>query len=154
MMTTQSGRDFTTVTGYLSWDHDRLDGILDGVRLLVDGDRITEARESYRGFAAGLDRHIHVEEEFLFPLFEARSGIVDGPTAVMRQEHREIRKALGLMEDALAKEDAQAFREGMTFLLQVLPDHNVKEERMLYPTTDKLLGEEERNGLVRRLRGE
>jgi hypothetical protein len=33
----------------------------------------------------------------------------------------------------------------------VLGDHNLKEERVLYPTTDRILGAEESDALVARI---
>jgi iron-sulfur cluster repair protein YtfE (RIC family) len=145
---------FETVTHYLSWDHDRLDAILADVALKVDAGKMGEARDTYRGFDHGLRRHIRIEEELLFPLFEARTGVVSGPTAVMRSEHREIERAIGLMREALGRGDADGFREGLRFLRAVLPDHNAKEEHVLYPTTDRLLSPAELASFVARLTAE
>lgn len=145
---------FGTVTTYLSWDHDRLEAILEAVSRGVEDRRMAEARETYRGFDDGLNRHIRIEEELLFPLFEARTGIADGPTAVMRSEHREIQKALDIMRDGLAREDGETFREGLRFLHSVLPDHNAKEEHVLYPTMDRLFSESERSAFAARLQRE
>jgi len=139
---------FDTVTAYLSWDHDRLDAILESVRRDVDFGRWAESRETFRAYKAGLDRHMSLEEEVLFPLFEARSGIVDGPTAVMREEHRAIRSAIDLMGKGLQDADSARFQEGYEFLGEVLPAHNAKEEHVLYPTTDRLLSDADRSRLA------
>lgn len=147
-------RKFEDVTTYLSWDHDRLDAILADVCLRVDAGKLQEAEASYREFLTGLTRHIRLEEELVFPLFEARTGVTGGPTAVMRAEHREIERALEMMKDGLAQKSADAFREGLRFLRSVLPDHNAKEEHVLYPTTDRVLSGDERSTFVERLVGE
>lgn len=145
---------FDDITTYLSWDHDRLDGILIEVSRLADAGRPAEARETYRAFDAGLLRHIRLEEELLFPLFEARSGITGGPTEVMREEHREILRAIELMREGLAREDLDRFHEGLRFLRTIMPDHNAKEEHVLYPTTDRLLTDPERAAFTARLQRE
>lgn len=145
---------FASITEYLSWDHDRLEAVLADVARGVEAGLLGEARERYRGFDEGLSRHIRIEEELLFPLFEARTGMVGGPTAVMREEHREIQRALGIMRDGLEQADADGFREGLGFLRQTLPDHNAKEEHILYPTTDRSLSDAERSAFVSRLQGE
>jgi hemerythrin-like domain-containing protein len=145
---------FETVTDYLSWDHDRLDAIVADVERKVNEGRVAEASQGYEEFDRGLRRHIRIEEELLFPLFEARTGVVSGPTAVMRSEHREIERAIGLMRDALGRQDAEAFRDGLRFLRAVLPEHNAKEEHVLYPTTDRLLSAPERVAFVTRITGE
>src|SRR5262245_5993745 len=142
---------FETVTRYLSWDHDRLDAILASTAQEVDESRMADAAKTYEEFDQGLRRHIRIEEELLFPLFEARTGVSSGPTVVMRAEHREIEKAIGLMRDALARQDAPGFLDALRFLRSVLLDHNAKEEHVLYPTTDRLLSPVERAALVGRI---
>jgi hemerythrin-like domain-containing protein len=155
-MTTEAAppKAFDSVTGYLSWDHDRLDAILQSVRARVEAGDWEAARREYVPFYDGLDRHIRLEEGILFPLFEERTGMTGGPTVVMREEHREIRGALGTMRDALGRADDRLFQEGLAHLLSVLPDHNVKEEQVLYPTTDRILPEKDRAALAARLQGE
>ena len=45
-------------------------------------------------------------------------------------------------------------KDGLRFLESVLPDHNAKEEHILYPTLDRLLRPAERAMLVERLQRE
>ena len=73
-----------------------------------------------------------------------------GPTAVMREEHREIEALLQKIEAGIAEKDApvDALRRS---LHAVLGDHNLKEEQVLYPTTDELLGPEKADQLVERI---
>lgn len=145
---------FTTITSYLSWDHERFDHTLAGVREDVQGERMDEARHALDEYARGLERHMRIEEEVVFPVFDARSGMSGGPTAVMRDEHRSIRIALAMMRDGLDRSDAQGFHAGLRFLRTILPEHNAKEEHILYPTTDRLLTPAERTTLTRRLERE
>jgi len=145
---------FATITSYLSWDHRRLDRALAGAQEDVKGERMAEARHALDEYARGLERHMRVEDELVFPVFEARSGMSGGPTAVMRDEHRSIRIALAMMRDGLDRNDAQGFRAGLRFLETILPEHNAKEEHILYPTTDRLLTPAERATLTARLERE
>lgn len=145
---------FESVTTYLSWDHQRLGAMLEDVTVRVDEGQLDEALRLYRQWYEGLVRHMRIEEELLFPIFDARAGIVAGPTATMREEHREIQRAIRTMRDGLAARDAQAFGQGLRFLGSVLPGHNSKEEHVLYPTTDRLLTEDERRVLSERLQRE
>jgi hemerythrin-like domain-containing protein len=145
---------FDTVTAYLSWDHDRLDAILRSVRARVEAGDWDAARREYVPFADGLDRHIRLEEGILFPIFEERTGMTAGPTAVMRVEHCEIRGALETMREGLGRSDPRLFENGLAHLFDVLPDHNVKEEQVLYPTTDRILGDKDRASLAARLQKE
>jgi regulator of cell morphogenesis and NO signaling len=136
----------------LAWDHDRLDALEEAAfRSRAAGDH-QAAGDFYAAFAAGLRRHIGFEEDLLFPAFEEKTGTppTAGPTAVMRAEHREIRKLLERIEAGIA--DAAMPVEELRHRFQaVLADHNLKEEEVLYPATDDLLGEEEADRLVSRI---
>jgi hemerythrin-like domain-containing protein len=150
--TTRPG--FETVTGYLCWDHARLAGLLERVKREVDAGRMKDARELYRDYDAGISRHVRVEHELLYPLFEARSGISSGPTVTLRQEHEQVQRAIRMMREGLAALDASAFRAGVRYLEETLPPHNSKEEHVLYPTMDTLLSDKERRALSDRLQRE
>ena len=110
-----------------------------------------KAREAYERFEEVLARHIATEHELLFPLFEARTGLV-GPTAVLREEHRQIQAAVEVMSEGLERGDPHVFREGLRSLRAVLRDHSAKEEHVLYPIADRLLSESERTALLPRLK--
>jgi iron-sulfur cluster repair protein YtfE (RIC family) len=146
--------EFDTVTRYLCWDHCRLAGLLEAVKREVASGRLKAARELYRSYDAGFARHLRVEQELLYPLFEARTGITSGPTATLRQEHEEVQQAIKMMRDGLAVLDAPVFLAGARFLDETLPAHNSKEEHVLYPTMDALLSEKERLALSERLQRE
>jgi iron-sulfur cluster repair protein YtfE (RIC family) len=142
---------FRDVTAYLSWDHHRLAVLLSDVELRVDAREFESAIDRCREFERGLTRHMRLEEDVLFPLFEARAGLVDGPTAALRAEHREIERAAALLREGLDRHDADAFHDGLSFLRATLQGHNSKEEHILFPTTDVLLTERERLALTERL---
>lgn len=143
---------FDSVTRYLSWDHDRLDGLLGEATTRVENGQLAQALSLFRAFDAGLRRHIRIEEDVLFPLFEARTGTrTGGPTVVMRAEHRAIESELDRMRLALELGDASEYASGLATLHGVLGAHNLKEESVLYPTTDDLLEASERLELVDRL---
>jgi uncharacterized protein (DUF2249 family)/hemerythrin-like domain-containing protein len=137
-----------SLTEALSWDHDRLDALeARAFAALEDGNKDL-ARRLYHAFYNGLNRHIRFEEELLFPVFEARTGLPHaGPTAVMRAEHRQIRMVLEDMLRNLGSglEDMGELRRTLHELQE---DHNRKEESILYPATDRLLTEAQSDALV------
>lgn len=147
-------RAVDSVTAYLTADHDRLRAILAEVFQELDAGRPETASERFAEFHHVLTRHIRIEEELVFPFFDLRSGMSGGPTAVMRDEHRAIEHALTRMDTALAASDEGGFRAGVDELRQVLGDHNEREERVLYPMTDRMLSDAERAVFVQRLRKE
>jgi iron-sulfur cluster repair protein YtfE (RIC family) len=151
MSTHASAQRFDSITRYLSWDHDRLDGLLSEATQRVEEGHLPQARSIFAAFDEGLRRHIRLEEDLLFPLFESRTGMRNGPTNVMRAEHRVIEGELERMRRGLEAGDASEYGTGLANLHGVLGPHNAKEEHVLYPTTDDMLDVLERRDIVDRL---
>lgn len=141
-----------TVTGYLQADHRRLDAIVEAVERLADAGSFGDARMRFDELACGLGWHIDVEEQVLFPFFEAKTGMTRGPTTVMRVEHKDIHERMQRVTAALDARDSALTREALGELTTVLSSHNLKEERMLYPMTDRAIESvEAQERLVRRI---
>ena len=87
-----------------------------------------------------LEQHIAFEEQELFPAFEEVSGMHAGPTEVMRMEHIEMRDLLDALGAAQPRIDPEGCRAELEHLRALLQEHNVKEEAVLYPACDQLLG--------------
>lgn len=141
-----------TVSAYLAWDHDRLDGILDIATKLVEQGQWPRAVNVVAEFKEGLFRHIEIEEQILFPAFEDRTGMRNaGPTAVMRHEHVDIKDAVNDILKAASEKAPDDFHGAKARLLGVLVEHNMKEEQILYPGVDHMLDDASREKLVERL---
>lgn len=143
-----------TVSAYLAAEHHRLNALLDEVADAVADGRFADARGIWESFQAGLLRHLRIEDELVFPVFEVRSGMSDGPTVALRIEHGQIRRIAALLGAALEREDAAAFRDALGFLDAFVIDHESKEEHVLFPTTDLLLTPAESARFLDRLRRE
>lgn len=132
----------SSVTSFMSEDHDRLDEIFKKFHGTVEKD-ITKAKELFSEFAKGLKTHIAWEEDILFPIFEDKTGMrFGGPTAVMRMEHEQIKNFLNGIEAKLEQENANVAEEEKNLLI-VLTAHNDKEESIVYPEIDALITKEE-----------
>ena len=134
------------ITPYYVEDHDRLDELFRQFQTLKYTD-FAKAKESFRQFKVGLERHILWEEGILFPEFEAKTGMQNvGPTEVMRMEHRQIKGLLQEMNAKVCAENPQTELEEASFL-SILSLHNEKEEHILYPAIDDMLNSQERSGV-------
>ena len=131
------------IAQFMNEDHARLDRIFEEFRQQQSRDK-AQATRLFDEFMAGLQRHILWEEELLFPIFEARTGITEGPTAVMRMEHGQIKGILEEMNMRMPGAAAEGLAELITDLLEVLGAHNQKEENILYPAIDQMLTDEDR----------
>ncbi len=135
--------DKKLITAYFEADHDRLDQLFTQFQK-AKRVNFKEAKPFFRNFRQGLKRHIIWEEDILFPLFEAKSGMGSGmgPTEVMRREHRIIQDTLETLHSKVREANPDSDEEERA-LLEVLSGHNMKEENVLYPAIDNLVSEEE-----------
>ena len=135
------------ITEFMEQDHDRLDGLFKDFQSAKAGD-FEKAKRCFSEFKRGLQRHIVWEEEFLFPIFEERTGVSEeGPTAVMKLEHRRIKEALDGIHDRVAagNEDTGEYERELAAVLLV---HNTKEEAVLYPAIDRCVSEKKAAELI------
>jgi hemerythrin-like domain-containing protein len=142
----------SNVTELLKRDHERLEAIFAEVLRLVGGHDLREAAEPFHVFRDGLEVHIQMEEELLFPMFVRRVRSLDRPTYIMRHEHTVIHAAIDGMCRAIEAGQEGSFQEDRELLHGVLPDHEGREERVVYPSIERLLGPDERLDLLARIR--
>jgi iron-sulfur cluster repair protein YtfE (RIC family) len=132
-----------TISEFYEQDHDRLDELFKTFQKLKRSD-FAKAKEAFKAFKFGLQRHIVWEEGVLFPLWEEKTGMSEGgPTFVMRAEHRQIGQQLEAIHGKVADHNPDSDQEEQA-LLDLLGSHNMKEERVLYPAIDQLTSAEER----------
>ena len=140
-----------TITEFYEQDHDRLDELFKIFQQLKRSD-LAKAKEAFKEFKFGLQRHIVREEDQLFPLWEEKTGMSEGgPTFVMRAEHRQIGQQLEAVHDKVAEQNPDSDQEEQA-LLDLLGSHNMKEERVLYPAIDQLTSAEERETVFRNMK--
>jgi iron-sulfur cluster repair protein YtfE (RIC family) len=142
----ESMSEQNTITALYAEDHDRLDELFKTFQTSKRSDFV-KAKNAYKEFNVGLQRHIVWEEELLFPMWEEKTGMVeDGPTPVMRFEHEQIQKLLDAIYLKVESQDLNSDQEEQA-LLNLLSSHNRKEERALYPAIDNVWRSNERTKL-------
>ncbi len=96
------------------------------------------------------------EEEALFPVLER---YVEGPTELMREEHRTLKKEFGRLRRAFrrleqrhasraAAEEVAAISRGV---VQIMVNHIHKENHILFPLVQKFLTRDALREIARRL---
>ncbi|THI91150.1 MAG: hemerythrin domain-containing protein [Nitrospira sp. CG24A] len=132
-----------TITAFYEQDHDRLDELFKTFQQLKRSD-FAKAKDAFTEFKVGLQRHIVWEEDILFPLWEKETGrSEEGPTVVMRAEHRQIGQHLEAIHQKVIDQNPDSDQEEQA-LLALLGSHNIKEERVLYPGIDRVTSAEVR----------
>jgi iron-sulfur cluster repair protein YtfE (RIC family) len=137
-----------TILDFLGSDHRACDELFAATEAAVAQKNWGSARDLFARFQAAMARHLAMEEDVLFPAFEARTGNSMGPTEVMRMEHAQMRGLLQGMASSVAAGDQGRFLGLSETLNMLTQQHNLKEENMLYPMSDRVL-DSERDGLIR-----
>jgi hemerythrin-like domain-containing protein len=127
------------ISHFLTEDHERCDLLFAQAENAVAAGDWGEVNRGFAEFMAATLCHFAREETLLFPEFEANTGMAGGPTQVMREEHDQMRNALEAMAEAILRHDASAFLGLSETLLMLMRQHNLKEERILYPMADQAL---------------
>jgi iron-sulfur cluster repair protein YtfE (RIC family) len=124
-----------TITEFFEQDHDRLDELFKTFQQSKRSD-FPKAKEAFKEFKFGLQRHIVWEEDLLFPIWEQKTGMSDsGPTPVMRNEHRQIGQQLEAIHQKVVNQSPDS-------------DH---EEQALYPAIEKVTSAEERQAVFQNM---
>ena len=130
-----------TISSFLTQDHRTCDEEFASMENEVASENWEEANSKLIKFSSDLLHHFDMEEKVMFPTFESKTGMTQGPTTMMRMEHEQMR---GLLEDL--KNDVNATDKNHFFgvsesLMMLMQQHNMKEEQMLYAMADAHLGD-------------
>ncbi len=133
----------TRLADYFTTDHQDCDDKWVRVEeLLGNGDDAT-LKNAWQAFNQTTRRHLAMEEDVLFPAFEASSGMgQSGPTVVMRMEHEQIRALLDQIGFNIEEGDTDEALDLGDTLHMLIQQHNIKEEGMLYPMAEDVLAGE------------
>jgi len=131
----------SNIKEYLSADHASCDELFAKMEDAV-ADSIETSRDAYETFADSTERHFQMEERVMFPEFEEKTGMVAGPTEMMRQEHSQIRNLIKEMAVAIETKNKDKFFGNSETLMILMQQHNMKEEQMLYTMAQQHLSAE------------
>ncbi|MBN2783164.1 MAG: hemerythrin domain-containing protein [Campylobacterales bacterium] len=130
-----------SIKGYLTNDHRKCDGLfakMEEAAMTFLGDAKSLAEE----FIKETERHFQMEERVMFLEFEQKTGITQGPTAVMRHEHTQMRGLMKQLLESIESDNKDKFFGTCETLMILLQQHNMKEEQMLYPMAQQHLATE------------
>lgn len=113
--------------------HQECDDQLNRIEAALQKADTAAALRNYRLFNEFLEAHFVLEEKKLFPALEKITGMVSGPTEVMRQEHQQIRSLRDELKSALDAKNTEQALATIDTLNVLIQQHNVKEENILYP---------------------
>lgn len=132
-------------------DHRRLDELFESYQR-YKGKDFSKAREYFKIFKEGLETHINWEQKLIFPLYEFKTkpeerGIID----FLLSEHQEIKRQLLQMWEKFQKNTLPGGAEDEEFL-DILGEHNAREEYKFYAQVDRLSSGSEVQSLLSQIK--
>jgi len=130
-----------TISAYMQQNHRDCDELFVRVEASASEGNWDDVARHFDDYNNSVERHLVMEEQVLFPAFEAATGNTEGPTVIMRMEHEQMRGLLKVLKSCLDSQDQQQFLGLTETLMMLTQQHNMKEEQMLYPMTDQALSD-------------
>ncbi|MCK5718789.1 MAG: hemerythrin domain-containing protein [Thiomargarita sp.] len=129
-----------TITQVFSADHLQCNQLFAEIEEKAYKNDWQAVSSEFAHFRDMMERHFNIEEQTLFPAIEERTGQTSGPTAVMKMEHQQMRQVFDNMHKAVEQQDNEEYLGLSETLLILMQQHNAKEEQILYPMGDQILG--------------
>jgi regulator of cell morphogenesis and NO signaling len=109
-----------------------------------------------KAFKAELDPHSEREEGVLFPMMGEYIGTTSGPIAVMEYEHDQAKSFIQAFlqkaeTEQLSTEEMKDSAELVQNAHNILTEHFTKEENVLFTMAERMLSDEEKAELFRRI---
>jgi hemerythrin-like domain-containing protein len=131
----------SNIKEFMTQDHRDCDEIFAQMEDAI-ASKSEDALSKFEAFQDALTNHFKMEEMVLFPMFEQKTGMVNGPTQVMVMEHEQMRELVSKMQSAVEANDNDKFFSLSETLMILMQQHNMKEEQMLYTMAQQHLGDE------------
>ena len=124
----------------VTFEHDyrRLEQTLESSMTHVRAGRWEATAAACAAFRRGIERHMEIEEQVLFPAVEG--GAETPLTAILRKGHRSLRAFFDEINDAIEVRDAEEFTRIATSMKTLPERHDEREEAELYPAAQARLG--------------
>lgn len=141
------------INDYMMNDHREVDAIFERARSAAASADWTTVERDGEMFLRRIEQHIVMEETVLFPAFDEASGMSGaGPSQMMCSEHALMRPMFAQMRAAAQSHDMAQYLQAANSVHEILQQHNMKEEQMMYPMADQALGQQGAQSLVRELK--
>jgi len=141
---------------YLTQDHKECDSLFAKLENKIHSKDVETAKIDFEEFYQRTIRHFIIEEDILFPEFEALTGQTMGPTQVMRMEHSDMKYQLDELKNIFEKKEiskdlVQEIKNILESLLFILQQHNIKEEQILYNMMENVFDAEKKKQLLEKI---
>jgi hemerythrin-like domain-containing protein len=123
-------------------EHEVIESLLDDFKKSQINDSL-EAKKIFQTFVWNIEKHIFLEEKILYNVYSVWDGNIDGMFEIL-EEHGEILALINKIKNSYTDE------KNLSALKELLRDHFVLEETVLYPNLEKVLNGEQKELLIER----
>lgn len=123
-------------------EHEIIESLLNDCKRLQVTDP-EQAKRAFQAFVWNIEKHIFLEEKVLYDAYSIWDGNVEGMFEIL-EDHGEIIALIKKIKNSYPDET------NLSRLKELLRDHFVLEETMLYSNLEKLLSEEQKGFLIER----
>lgn len=127
------------VSIYMTGKHKDIDNKFINTEKAVAQNNWIDAKKLWKEFINELDLHMKAEEDILFPEFEQETGMTNGPTMILRLEHKQIYNLTDKLRQAIEDHNARDYQNFFKLLAKLMQQHNIREEQIIYPLSAQTL---------------
>lgn len=124
---------------WLHHDHQDFESVVYRCITACEGKDWKSARRLFDGFASDYRAHMRLEENVLFPMYEASEGAPEGPTKRLKEDHVQVFRLLDEVSLALDGDNDERLLHSFCLLYQALKGHHEKEEDFFLPMASHAL---------------
>src|SRR5579884_4436610 len=107
-----------------------------------------QALAAFEEFRRHAEEHMALEERDMFPELERLLGSDKGPTAALRKEHHRFRETFAYIAACIAADDPSGAAFALERLAEQIEAHDMREEWVLLPMCERLLGADRLHALA------
>ncbi len=124
---------------WLIHEHSLYENLLSQCAEAIEIEDWKTADALFRRMVSHLKRHMALEEEVLYPAYEAARHAPQGPTGALREEHDHIVRLVTDMARVIKTRDSDHVLDCLTHLEKQMIKHHEKEEDLFLPMASHIL---------------
>jgi len=124
---------------WLIHEHSLYENLLSRCTEAIEIEDWKTANLLFKSMVSHLKRHMAMEEEVLYPAYEAATHAPQGPTGALREEHDHIVRLVMDMARVIKTRDSDYVLECLTHLEKQMIKHHEKEEDLFLPMASYIL---------------
>ena len=126
-------------SNWLIHEHSLYEHLLSECMEAVEIEDWTTVDSLFKRLITHLKRHMGLEEEILYPAYEAATHAPQGPTGALREEHDHIVRLVTDMVRVIKTRDSDHVLECLAHLERQMIKHHEKEEDIFLPMASHIL---------------